>query len=302
MPTAKYFKFIFFFFAVTAIFSACSLKRQAARTVTDLLSGMEGVYLGDDDPRLIEMSLPSNLKLMEAFLESDPYNKELLVTLTKTFSFYSYAFVQLDAEAMEDVDFRRAEEIRNRAAKLYKRAYGYGLRALETQYPGIRDMLIKKPKAAASRIEPKDVDAAVWTAAALGGAASSAKDDPEVTADISLVGALLRRALELDEDYEQGVIHEYLMSYEAQFPGGTVEKAREHYLRALELSDGKKCSLWVDWAEMISVARQDREQFVELLQRALAFDVDSAPKYRLFNILAQQRAERLLSKTDELFL
>jgi predicted anti-sigma-YlaC factor YlaD len=38
-----------------------------------------------------------------------------------------------------------------------------------------------------------------------------------------------------------------------------------------------------------------------VLRQVLAFDVDSAPRYRLANVLAQRRARALLGHVDDLF-
>ena len=52
--------------------------------------------------------------------------------------------------------------------------------------------------------------------------------------------------------------------------------------------------------------RQDLEQdvagFESLLNKAVEFDVDSAPRHRLANLVAQRRAKWLLSRKDDLFL
>jgi predicted anti-sigma-YlaC factor YlaD len=49
------------------------------------------------------------------------------------------------------------------------------------------------------------------------------------------------------------------------------------------------------------VGKQDRAEFERMLKEVLAFDVDSAPPYRLANILAQRRARALLDHVDDLF-
>ncbi len=48
--------------------------------------------------------------------------------------------------------------------------------------------------------------------------------------------------------------------------------------------------------------RQQRKEFQELLQRALAIDPDAHPQWRLANLVLQRRARWLLTRTDELFL
>jgi predicted anti-sigma-YlaC factor YlaD len=270
--------------------------------MADVFGEAEQVYLSDEDPELIAAALPFNLKTIETLLASSPDNRRLLLSATSGFTLYAYGFVEPEADQVEEEDFDRAEEIRHRAARLYMRAYRYGLRGLEVEHQGFRALLPRDPENAAGRLELNDVPLAVWTAAALGAAIGVSKDNPEATADIAVVGALLDRSLELDESYDNGTIYAFLLGYEAGRVGGSKEKIREYYERALDLGGGNQLSLYLSWAESVSVSEQNRQEFVELLDKVLAFDVDAHPSYRLLNILAQRRARWLQGRIDELFL
>jgi predicted anti-sigma-YlaC factor YlaD len=79
------------------------------------------------------------------------------------------------------------------------------------------------------------------------------------------------------------------------------EVAKQHYNRALELSEGSRASLYISYAESISVRNQDKEEFLELLDKAQAVDVNEILGQRLANILAQERAQWLRERVDELF-
>ena len=123
-------------------------------------------------------------------------------------------------------------------------------------------------------------------------------------ADFPAVKALLQRALELDENFEQGAIHEAMIVLEAVPPemGGSVDRAREHFERAIALSKGEKPGPYVTLAETVSVMKQDRKEFEDLLNRALAIDPEKNQSERLVTILMQRKARALLAKEDELFL
>ena len=285
-----------------SIAPGCSFKQQAVNSLVEVLSDAELVYLSDEDPQLVAEALPFNLKTIETLLQTSPEHREILLMATKSFSLYAYGFVAPRVDELEYVDFNRSEELRRRAAALYRRAYRYGLRGLEVSHQGIADRLPVDPVAAAQTLAMDDVALTVWTAAALGGMISLSKDDPESTADIAVVGALLERALSLDETFEAGTIHEFLLTYEAARAGGSLDRAREHYQRALQLGEAKKPSIWLSWAESVSVAEQDRDEFLELVEKAMAFDVERYPNNRLLNVLAQRRARWLKETVDELFL
>ena len=106
----------------------CSVKRIAVNTVGDALAGSGSVFSSDDDPELVRDAAPFSLKLMETLLAENPEHEELLLATASGFTQYAYAFVQQDAERMEDEDFERAEELRARSRRLYLRARRYAMR------------------------------------------------------------------------------------------------------------------------------------------------------------------------------
>ena len=280
----------------------CSLKARAVDTLAEVLGEAESVYLSDEDPELIAAALPFNLKTLETLLVSSPEHAGLLLAATKSFILYAYSFVEPEGRSYEYTEFDRAEAVRHRAARLYRRAYDYGIRGLSLDHPGIEDRLRKDPDRTVAELDLPDVPLVVWTAAALGGAISASKDDPEFTADIAVVGSLLSRALALEPDYDYGTIYEFLFVYETSRVGGSIETAREHYEHALVLGPAKLPSLWLSWAENVSVTEQNRAEFMELADKVLAFDVELYPKNRLLNVLAKRRASWLIQNVDEFFL
>ena len=117
--------------------------------------------------------------------------------------------------------------------------------------------------------------------------------------------ALIDRALELDESYDSGVIHTFLVSYEMSRPGGGAEaeaRSRRHFERALELSRGQQAGPFVALAEAVALQNQNRPEFEALLQKALKVDPASQPQWRLGNLVMQRRAQWLLSRRDDLFV
>jgi len=116
----------------------------------------------------------------------------------------------------------------------------------------------------------------------------------------------MRRALALDERYDEGAVHEFFVAFEGGRPeamGGSVERARRHFDRSVALSGGRKVSPLVTFAETVSVRTQNRKEFLDLLDRALAVDAQtSAPEHRMSNLVSQRRARWLKGRADELFL
>jgi predicted anti-sigma-YlaC factor YlaD len=285
--------------------SGCSIRRMAVNKVGDALAGSGTTFASDDDPELVKAAVPFGLKLTEGLLNENPCHEGLLLAAASGFTEYSYAFVQQDADEMEDKDLAAAEEMRGRARRLYLRARNYGLRGLGVRHKGFEKALRAGPKQAARAATLKDVPLLYWTALSWAGAVSLSKDNPDLIADMPIVEALMDRALALNEAFGDGAIHTFLITYEMSRPGGTGDPAarsRQHFERALVLSGGQQAGPMVSYAEAVCVQKQDLKQFDALLQRALAINPDLKPEWRLANLVMQRRAKWLLSRTDQLFL
>jgi predicted anti-sigma-YlaC factor YlaD len=290
--------------ALLLLGTGCSIKKFAIRKLGDALSEAGTTYASDDDPELIRGALPFSLKLIESLLSQSPDHRGLLLAAASGFTQFSYAFVQEDADEAEDTNLEAAQALRLRARKLYLRARDYGLRGLEVDHPGFAGALRQDAASAVKGARPEDVPLLYWTAASWGSAISLSKDDPDLLADLPLVEALIRRAVELEEGYDYGSLHEFLITFQgsrSDTMGGSAEEARKHFDRAMELSGGHRASPLLALAESVSVRNQDRAEFESLLKRALAVDPDAKPEWRLANLVMQRRARWLLGRTDLLF-
>lgn len=284
---------------------ACSVRKLAVNRIGDALaSSTSSTLQSDEDVELIGDALPFGLKLMEALIAESPRNQGLLLAACQGFCLYSYAYVQQPADRVMTEDLERANQMRERARRLFQRARGYGLRALELAYPGAAQKLENEPAAALARARVRDVPLLYWNAAALGLAVSVSRNDAEMLSRVPEVEALLRRAIELDEDWQQGSLHEFQIVLASAKPGGglDVESLRKHFDRAVELSGGNRAGVFTAWAESISIRTQNRREFRTMLEKALAVNPGKVREWRLLNEISQRRARWLLSRADELFL
>jgi predicted anti-sigma-YlaC factor YlaD len=278
---------------------------MAINKLGDALAAGGTTFASDEDPELVREAVPFSLKLMESLLAESPSHLGLRLAAASGFTQYSYAFVQQQAEELEGKDLEAARALRERARRLYLRARGHGLRGLELRHAGLENALGRNPKAAVQALQRRDVPLMYWTAAAWGAAISLAKDTPELVAQAPSVEALMDRALELDEAFEQGAIHSFMITYEMsrkQASGDAAARARRHFERAVELSRGQQAAPFVALAEAVCVQKQDRAEFESLLQRAVAIDVNAQPQRRLANLLMQRRARWLLGRVEDLIL
>lgn len=283
--------------------SGCSIKKFAMNKLGDALAAGGTTFASDDDPELIESAAPFSLKLMESVLAESPRHKGLLFATASGFTQYAYAFVQQEADELEEKDVTASLELRNRARRLYLRARDYALRGLELAHPGFSNALRADALAAVRVLKKQDVPLAYWAAASWAGAVGIIKNNPELIAELPLIEALIDRALALDESYEYGAIHSLLITYEMvrkSVQSDAAGRARTHFDRVVELTRGQQAGPYVSLAENVAIEQQDRREFEGLLNKALAIDPNGRPEWRLANRVMQRRARWLLSQENNL--
>src|SRR5262245_100083 len=246
--------------ALAVAASGCSLKRMAVNSVANSIAPGGDVFARDDDPELVRDAVPFGLKTMESLLETVPKHRGLLLAACQGYTQYAYGFIQLEAEEIEPINYDRANQLKDRALKLFLRARDFGVRGLEVKHKGLGSKIAAHPDSALRALKREDVPLIYWTAAAWGCAINLGKDRPELTADIAVVKALIERGLALDETYDHGALHAAMILMESLPPamGGSPERARQHFKRAVELSGGLTPVPYVSLAQSVSVASQNR--------------------------------------------
>jgi predicted anti-sigma-YlaC factor YlaD len=285
--------------------NGCSVKKIAMNHLGDALAKSGSTFSSDNDPDMIKAAAPFSLKLMESVLAETPEHTGLLLALSSGFTQYAFAFVVQEADETEENNLIRAMETRARALRLYLRARDYGLRALDIRHPGFAEALHGEPEKVVQDLKKGDVPYAYWTAVSWAGAISMAKNNADLIADLPKVEALIDKALALDESFDNGAIHSFLIAYDMNRASGTgnpEENARKYFSRAVELSDGKQAGPYVTMAESVSLPKQDKKEFILFLERALAINADAKPEWRLANVIMQKKARWLLQRTDKLFV
>ncbi len=290
---------------VIATLSACGLvQRKAVGMVASTLASSGDVFTRDDDLELVGDAIPFGLKLYESLLDSAPKNKDLLIATCSNFTQYGVAYLETEAMVLGEAEHHdEVAHLNERALKLYLRAKGYCMRAMEVRFPGIGAKLQADTAAALAKAEKKDVPLLYWTAASWGSAIGLGLDRPELLIDMPVVRALAERALALDETWSKGALHEMFVSLDSlpEALGGSPARAREHFAKAVELQHGQSPGPYVALATGVVVPAQDRAEFEKLLQTALAIDPEKDPSVRLVTLVQQRRARALLDHIDTMF-
>ncbi len=289
--------------ALLAVSGCGAIKTAAIKSVADTLStGSGDVFTRDDDPLLVRDAVPFGLKTFESLLETVPRYIPLLTATCSNFTQYAYAFVQADIDGLDPTDYETITAHEERAFKLYLRARGYCMRALEERRAGTVRELRLNPESALRWAKRADVPLLYWTGASWGSAVSLGLDRPELVADLPVVRALMARALELDEGFSGGAIHAAMITLDARAEwGGSAARARAHFDRAVKLSKGLDPGPYVTLAMSVSKPERKRAEFVELLEKALTIKPADNPRNQLVILITQQRARRLLERVDDLF-
>jgi predicted anti-sigma-YlaC factor YlaD len=284
--------------------TGCSMKTVALRAVADELSSSTGGgFTEDNDLEFVGDSLPFALKLMESINQGVPDHVDMKLALASGFTQYGVVYVEWPAAQHRFDDFPTYRAGLQRARRFYERANGYAQIGLELKHPGFREHVFGDTERVLSEMTKEDVPFLYWTAASWLATATADLEDPESVGLIPVAAACLKRAYELDADWDSGSIRELMISLEPTLPepGGEL-RAEVEYARVVELSKGARAGPHVALATAVALPAQDRARFVALLDKALAVDLDAHPESRLANDYAQQKAAFLLAHLDDLFL
>jgi hypothetical protein len=228
--------------------------------------------------------------MIDGLIEGNPNNPSLLGSAASLYTAYTFGFVK-DEE---------------RSKRLTDKALEYGLRGLCARNPetcGFRKVKFQDFKEILNRSKNKDVPELYALGSAWAGWIQMHQDGWDAVAEIPRVEEIMLRIIELDESYQGGGAHVYIGIFSTLLSpalGGDPEKARNHFDRALELSEGKNLMVKVSYAQYYARMIFDRQLHDQLLKEVLQAE-PQAQGYTLLNVLAKQQAQELLSGADDYF-
>ena len=277
---------------------ACSPRQMIVGSLADELAAQG--QAAESDLLLARDAAPFYLKLSESVLRQNAGHAALAESVAAGFTQYAYAFVAFEADRIEGKDAKAADVLRQRAAKLYRRAQRHAAVALEASYPGLFTAL-GRADGALPTLHTEHAGLAYWAAAAWGGWISLAKDDPDVVADLPSAVRLAHLAWAADPAWGQGSLTSLLATFEAARPGGSPKQALAWFDQAIEQSAGRSAGPLLAKAEGWAQPAGERGAFEALLQQALALDVPADSPQAMQHAVMRQRAVWLLEHVDDLF-
>jgi hypothetical protein len=274
--------------AAVAVAPGCSSMVSSA--TGGLSQSLATAVMNQNDPETVRQGAPAYLLLVDGLIEENPDNPDLLLTAAQLYASFATAFVE-DAE---------------RAGRLAEKGRDYGWRGLcrsNRMTCGVWSLPYEEFEEAIVAMRRKDVPAVYGSAAAWGTWIRVNRGDWAAVADKARVEAMMLRVVALDEGFQNGGAHLYLGVLATLLPealGGKPEAGRQHFERAIELSDGRdlmaKVLLARDYARLVF----DRELHDRLCREVIESDPDE-PGLTLTNTLAVLEAERLLAESEEYF-
>ena len=277
---------------LSAVGAGCAVnKKMTVISAASLVEDVSKAANKQSDVRVIREGMPAYLLLMDGMVEGWPDNERLLLAAAQAYSSYATAFVGADDAAFRDA--------------LLLRAKTYSLQALEQR--GISAPLTSPfgdYERQVGQMTRSDVPYVFWSASCWGNWIGAHSNSITALAELPRVEALMKRALTLDDSYYYGGPHIFmgiLYASRPQVAGGNLDLSKKHFLKAIEIGQGKFLMAHVYYADYYARKAFDRELFVSTLKKVLDTPADIVPDLTLLNTVARHKAEALLGKTDEYF-
>ena len=252
-----------------------------------------------DHPKIVSLYFENKIKSLERKKSLSTEQKRLLL---KTKVEYGFGVLLEESDRTLDHDYNLGVKKSQEAHIVFSDAKKVGNSILIISYPKLDSWLSGETDL---QFNINDVSDLYWLAAAYGGAIKSSRGNPFDVVKLPVVKKLLITAIALDPKWGKGALYSAMMSYTSSRPDlfgdALIDSVSSFYAKALIASDSLDASLFVSYAELIDKKFQDRDAFEQKLDIVLNMDVEKDKDFRLSNIIAQERAKWLLSKTDEIF-
>jgi hypothetical protein len=269
------------------VVAACSSVSSAKRQFAEDLSA---TILSHDDPATIEQAVPAYLVLVDSMIRGDQENVGLLISGSRLYGSYASVFVDKTS----------------RKITLSKRAFAYADRAMCLKKPEACDaktMSYPAYEQLLKQFEEEDAPALFAYGAAWAGVVQANSADWNTVAELPKVKATIQRVLELDEAISNGDAHVYMGVMESLLPptmGGKPQLAKEHFEKALKISNRTNLMALLLYAEKYARLLFDRELHDRLLSELVEADISRSNKV-LVDTIAKAKAKKLLANADDYF-
>ena len=253
-----------------------------------------------DQPELVSIYFEKKIKKLE---KSDMTSLDQQRDLMRTKVEYGFGIIMEHADRLIDVDYSSALDKYKKANIIFKDARDSGISILNDRYSNFNEWIRGGVEL---QFTNNDITDLYWLAAAYGGAISSSRGDPFELIHLPKVGRILRKCIELDPEWNNGAVYSAMMSFTSTRTDISEDLLRDsvdfYFNKAILYSDSLDAGPFLAYAESIHKTYQERKEFEDKLNYVIDMKTKSRSRYELPNLIAKNRAEWLLSKTDDYFL
>lgn len=268
--------------------TACGHLISSAKK--DFANDLSATIMEQKDPETARQAIPTYLVLISSMIKGDENNIDLLLSASKLYGAYASVFVEEAGRKRILAD--QSFEYASRAVCLSKKTACDFETASYYEYEQIL-----------ATFKKRDTPLLFTLGAAWAGKIQANSSDWNAIADLPKVKATISRVLELDETVSNGDAHVYMGVMQSFLPpamGGKPELAKQHFERALEISEGDNLMALLLYAEKYARLVFDKELHDRLLKRLLDYEVGKSDK-TLINTIAKSKAKILLEGSDDYF-
>ena len=253
-----------------------------------------------DQPELVSIYFEKKIKKLEkSNMTSLDQQRDLMRTKVE----YGFGIIMEHADRLIDVDYSSALDKYKKANIIFKDARDSGISILNDRYSNFNEWIRGGVEL---QFTNNDIIDLYWLAAAYGGAISSSRGDPFELIHLPKVGRILRKCIELDPEWNNGAVYSAMMSFTSTRTDISEDLLRDsvdfYFNKAILYSDSLDAGPFLAYAESIHKTYQERKEFEDKLNYVIDMKTKSRSRYELPNLIAKNRAEWLLSKTDDYFL
>ena len=253
-----------------------------------------------DQPELVSIYFEKKIKKLE---KSDMTSLDQQRALMRTKVEYGFGIIMEHADRLIDVDYSSALDKYKKANIIFKDARDSGISILNDRYSNFNEWIRRGVEL---QFTNNDIIDLYWLAAAYGGAISSSRGDPFELIHLPKVGRILRKCIELDPEWNNGAVYSAMMSFTSTRTDISEDLLRDsvdfYFNKAILYSDSLDAGPFLAYAESIHKTYQERKEFEDKLNSVINMKTKPRSRYELPNLIAKNRAEWLLSKTDDYFL
>lgn len=263
----------------------------ASCAVTKLPDNLSRAMMNQENPDIVAEGVPSYLIMLDALILTYPENENLLLAGSRLYGAYAGAFTSDEQQAKKMAD----------------KALSYARRALceydKKACPLMDGPLDELNAALAERYDEGDISMLYAYGSAWAGWIQANSDDWNAIAQLGKVQSLMGWVASYDEAYDNATVQVYLGVLNTQVPpsfGGKPEVGREHFEKAIALTDGHHLMAKVLFAKQYARLMFEQDLHDQLLKDVLAAE----PEYdglTLINGLAQRQAQVLLDESPDYF-